>query len=44
MEGLEVATPLLKPYVVPLTILVLAGFVGRSRAPAASGTPYEKGG
>jgi simple sugar transport system permease protein len=29
------------PYVV--TILVLAGFVGRSRAPKALGTPFQKG-
>jgi simple sugar transport system permease protein len=29
------------PYVV--TVLVLAGFVGRSRAPKAIGTPFQKG-
>ncbi len=31
MEGLEVATPLLKPYVVPMTILVLAGLFSVQR-------------
>lgn len=31
MEGLEVATPLLKPYVVPLTILVLAALFSVQR-------------
>ena len=31
MEGLEVATPLLKPYIVPLTILILVGLFSVQR-------------
>lgn len=40
--ALEISTHLLSllPYVI--TLIVLMGFVGRSRAPAASGTAYEK--
>jgi len=27
-----------------ITLIVVGGFVGRTRSPAASGTPYEKRG
>lgn len=41
--GVEIDTSLLvmTPYIV--TILALAGFIGKSVAPAADGIPYEKG-
>jgi KUP system potassium uptake protein len=31
MEGLEIATPLLKPYIVPLTVVILAGLFAVQR-------------
>ncbi len=43
LQGMEVLPPVLiqaLPYV--LTLLVLAGFIGKSRPPRALGKPYEK--
>jgi simple sugar transport system permease protein len=39
-EDFPVQFILMIPYVV--TIIVLAGFIGQSRAPKAIGIPYEK--
>ena len=43
VEGLEVATPLLKPYVIPLTVVVLIGlFVAQSRGSARIGMLFGR--
>jgi simple sugar transport system permease protein len=39
-EDVPVQFIMMLPYV--LTIIVLAGFIGQSRAPKALGTPYQK--
>lgn len=41
LENIPAVYLLVAPYV--LTILALAGFIGRADAPKAAGTPYIKG-